>query len=550
MNLLSRLLPEPLAIRLETWNLESAPPTIILTLASRSRSTPCPLCGRQARRTHSRYERRLADLPWGEHRVAIRLKVRRLFCDNVRCERRIFAERLPGIAAPWARRTARLADRLTAVGFALGGAAGARLVRRLGLTASRNTLLHLVRQAPAPPIVTPSALGVDDWAMRRRFTYGTVLVDLERRRPVALLPDREADTLTAWLRAHPGVAVIARDRSGAYADGARRGAPEAVQIADRFHLLQNLAEALELAFTAQARELRDIEQARRRAAAIEGVPVRPDPPPPPKRPLALAVARREQRLATHRRVWELWREGWPGHDIARHLGIGRTTTYRYLNNEAFPERKGRSDARRSAVDPWGEWVIARWNAGQRNGRQMLRELRARGFIGNYATVLRYLNRLRAAQGSAVPHRSRARPGPPLVAAPKRVLTPRTAAWLVLRQPERRDTEDRALLARLREHSRVLDEAIGLAEEFAALVRGRKPECLDPWLRRAQDGTAPSLRRFAKRLSVDYDAVRAAAALDWSNGPVEGQINRLKTLKRQMYGRAGLDLLERRFLLAA
>jgi transposase len=140
------LLPEPLAIRLETWNLESAPPTIILTLASRSRSTPCPLCDRQARRTHSRYERKLADLPWGEHRVAIRLKVRRLFCDNVGCERRIFAERLPGIAAPWARRTARLADRLTAVGFALGGAAGARLVRRLGLTASRNTLLHLVRQ--------------------------------------------------------------------------------------------------------------------------------------------------------------------------------------------------------------------------------------------------------------------------------------------------------------------------------------------------------------------------------------------------------------------
>jgi hypothetical protein len=166
----------------------------------------------------------------------------------------------------------------------------------------------------------------------------------------------------------------AQFRSAAYADGASRGAPEAVQVADRFHLLQNLVEALELAFTAQARELRDIEQARRRAAAIEGVAVRPAPPPSPKRPLALAVARREQRLATHRRVWELWREGWPGHDIARHLGIGRTTTYRYLRSEAFPERKGRSDAGRSSVDPWGAWVIARWNAGQHNGRQMLREL--------------------------------------------------------------------------------------------------------------------------------------------------------------------------------
>jgi transposase len=418
------------------------------------------------------------------------------------------------------------------------------------MTMSRNTLLHLVRQAPALPIVTPSALGVDDWAMRRRFTYGTVLVDLERRRPVALLPDREADTLAAWLREHPGVVVIARDRSGAYAEGASRGAPGAVQVADRFHLLQNLAEALELAFTAHAHELRDLEQARRRAAVAEGVSVRPDPPPPPKHPLILAVARREQRLATHRRVWELWREGWPGHDIARHLGIGRTTTYRYLKSETFPERKGRSDAGRSAVDPSGAWVIARWNAGHHNGRQMLRELRKRGFIGNYATVLRYLNRLRAAQEGAVPHRSRTRPGPPLVAAPKRLLTPRTAAWVVLRRPERRSAEDRALLAGLREHSHVLNEAIGLAEEFAALVRGREPERLDPWLQRAQNGAVPSLQRFAKRLSTDYDAVRAAVTLDWSNGPVEGQINRLKTIKRQMYGRASLDLLERRFLQAA
>jgi transposase len=203
------------------------------------------------------------------------------------------------------------------------------------------------------------------------------------------------------------------------------------------------------------------------------------------------------------------------------------------------------------VDPWGEWAIARWNAGQRNGKRMLRELRERGFAGNYATVLRYLNRLRAAQdGAAPPRRTRAGPGPPLVAAPKRVLTPRTAAWAVLRRPERRGEEDRALLAGLRRHSPDLDRAIGLAEEFAALVRGRKPEHLDPWLQAAQDGPGAALRRFAKRLQDDDGAVRAAVTLGWSNGQTEGQINRLKTLKRRMYGRAGLDLLEPRFLLAA
>ncbi len=236
--------------------------------------------------------------------------------------------------------------------------------------------------------------------------------------------------------------------------------------------------------------------------------------------------------------------------VPRHLGIGRTTTYRHLKSAAFPERKGRSDAGRSSMDPWADWIIERWNRGQRNGRQTLRDLRAKGFTGNYATVLCYLNRLRDAQQGAVPHRSRARPGPPLVAAPKQVLTPRTAAWTVLRPPSRRGDEEGALLAKLREAAPALAAAVELAEEFAALVRGREPGRLDPWLQRAQDSAVPALQRFAKRLSSDYDAVRAAVTLAWSNGQVEGQINRLKTLKRQMYGRANLDLLERRFLLAA
>ena len=550
VNLISCLLPDPAVVRLETWGIEPAPPTITLTLTSRSRPAPCPLCSRRARRTHSWYERALADLPWGEHAVAVQLRVRKLFCDNAKCKRRIFTERLPGVAAPWARKTARLSERLTAVGLALGGAAGARLGHGIGLAISRNTLLRLVRRAPLPPNVTPAALGVDDWALRKRHTYGTVLVDLDRHRPVALLPDREAETLATWLRDHPGVEVISRDRASAYAAGGRSGAPDAVQVADRFHLLQNLAEALELAFTGHARELRDAEQARRQDRVAEGGPVRPDPPPPPKRPLAMAAARREQRMATHRKVWDLYRQGWPGQEIARHLGIGRTTTFRHLKSEAFPERKGRSDAGRSSMDPWRDWIIERWNRGQRNGRQTLRDLRAKGFTGNYATVLRYLNRLRDAQQGAVSHRSRARPATPLVAAPKQVMTPRTAAWTVLRPPDRRDDDEAGLLARLRAAAPILAEAVKLAEEFAALVRGRKPKLLDPWLQRAQDSAVPALQRFAKRLSSDYDAVRAAVTLAWSNGQVEGQINRLKTIKRQMYGRASLNLLERRFLLAA
>ena len=489
-------------------------------------------------------------LPWGEYAVTIRLNIRRLFCDNARCERRLFAERLPDLAAPWARKTTRLTERLTAVGLALGGAAGVRLGRELGLDASRNTLLRLIRRAPLPDAATPSVLGVDDWALRKRHSYGTVLVDLDQHRPGALLPGREADTLTTWLREHPGVTVISRDRAGAYAKGARTGAPEAVQVADRFHLLQNLAETLEVVFTVHAKDLRVAEQARRDAMAIERGTVSIPPAPLQTRARVLATARREPRRAAHEQVWELRGQGYSGQAIARHLGISRSTVFRYLRSEVFPERKGRRDAGHSVLDPWQHVVLEHWNTGRRHGRRLFRTLQKDGYRGSYPMLARYLQRLRAAQGTVLVCKPIKHPRPVLVAAARLVLTPRNAAWLVLRRTEKRSADDRALLADLRRHAPELDEAVALAEEFTGLIREHAPDRLDPWLKRARDSTIRQLQNFAKRLQDDYAAVQAAVALAWSNGQTEGQVNRLKTLKRQMYGRANLDLLERRFLLAA
>ena len=550
MNLLSRLLPDPASVRLETWSLEPAPLSITVTLRSRPCWTACPLCGERSERTHSRYERTLADLPWGEHAITIKLGVRRMFCDNASWGRRVFPERLPDVAAPWARRTTRLAGRLTAVGLALGGSAGVRLGRKLGLGACRNTLLNAVRQAPMPAVVTPSVLGVDDWALRKRDTYGTVLVDLERHRPVALLPGREADTLATWLRGHPGVEVISRDRSGAFSKGARHGAPGAVQVADRFHLLQNLAEALEVVFSSHATDLHAAGQARRDAVTAEQgtVPIAPSEPQAKAR--LLAAGRRTRRLARHGQVWALYRQGWSGEKIAPYLGISRSTVYRYLRSEVFPERKGRSDAGHSRLDAWRNAVLEHWNGDKRNSRKMFQDLQRRGYRGSYPTLARYLRRLRAAGTVVAAGGLPAAARPTLDAAPRQVLTPRTAAWMVLRRAEKRSVESQALLTGVRGRSPGLNEAVELAEAFTALVRGRKATQFDSWLQQAENSAVPPLQRFAKRLRADYDAVRAALSLDWSNGQTEGQINRLKTIKRQMYGRASLDLLERRFLLAA
>jgi transposase len=417
----------------------------------------------------------------------------------------------------------------------------------LGQVASRNTYLRLIRRAPPAPIATPSVLGVDDWALRKGCSYGTILVDLERRRPVALLPGREAETLARWLQDHPGVRVIARDRSGPYADGATRGAPDATQVADRFHILQNLGQALASVFNAKAKDLRVVAQAHDASHAGRTGTVQLPPAPPAADAVAKATKRREWRLAIYQEVWALHRQGWPGHEIAHHLGIGRGTAYRYLRHPEFPERHRPSDTGRSLLDRWQDMILDRWNSGHRNGRQLLAELRRDGYRGSYPTLLRYLRRLRTAAGTAVVHGPRAKRLPRLTIASRRLLTPRNAAALVLKPAHRRTQDDIELLSRLRQHGAELADVVGLAEDFAILLQRRRPRHFDAWLRRAQDCTTAALRRFAQRLASDYDAVRAALTAPWSSGQVEGQINRLKMLKRQMYGRAGLDLLAKRFV---
>ncbi len=545
------MLPDATRLRLEACEVDDTTTQITLRVRSTQATAPCPLCTTPAHHIHSHYERTLADLPWAQYRVHLQLRVRKWFCRNPRCGRRIFTERLPTVAAPWARCTLRLAQRLVALGIALGGTAGVHLGHQWDLEVSRNTLLRLLRRQPVPSLPPPTVLGVDDFALRKRQTYGTVLIDLEQRHPVALLPDRTAETLAQWLREHPGVKVIARDRSTTYAEGARQGAPAATQVADRFHLLQNLREALDQVFSTYSQALDAVNALvhQQPVPLSDGAMAMPVPPQDIRLPVQQrAVQRHARRQALHTQVWALHRQGWTAPAIAQHVGLSLRTVQRDLRTATFAGRKRRNDCGNSGLNPYKPYLLERWNAGCYNAMRLFRDLRQRGYAGGYGVVAAYARRLRQAQGLS-PGQRRPRQALPSVAEPLcQPLTPRRAAWLVLRRETKRTEAEAQQLVHLRAQEPEVAEAAALAAAFATLVRQRQPAQLDPWLHRAATSTLEALQRFATGLYEDYEAVKAGVTLPWSSGPVEGHINRLKMLKRQMFGRARLDLLSHRFLL--
>jgi transposase len=500
---------------------------------------------------HSGYRRTLADRPWNGLRVRLCLRTRRWFCDRPGCPRRIFTERLPGLTQPYARRTHDQADLLRLIAYALGGEAGARMAAEIGLAVSPDTLLRQLRGRGAFQGPAPRVLGVDDFAFLRGQRYGTLLVDLETHTPVDVLPDRSAETLAAWLRAHPGAEVISRDRGGSYAEGARQGAPDAVQVADRWHLLKNLAEALGEVLAREHAALREAAQPSVAATASTGDPapaVAPpsaaaDAPPAPhrraRREREQSARARERRLALYAEMLRLQQAGLTARPIARRLGISHTTVSKYLKSGAFPERKQRASPPGS-LEPYADYLRRRWDEGCHNMKQLWRELREQGFRGQPLSVWRFLQSWRSpetADGAGRLRRDRSVPAHP---------SPRAVIWWLL-CPKKRTEAQTAFVARLEERSPTIRLAHELVGEFFALVRKREAEGLAGWMRQAEACGAPELVSFCQGVRRDWEAVVAGLSREWSNGPVEGHINRLKGIKRQMYGRATFALLRARVL---
>ena len=523
---------------------------MVLRAESDAGSARCPLCGSSSKRVHSRYARTVSDLPWRGIAATLEIRVRRFFCDRRGCERRIFCERLPEVAAR-ARKTDRLEEALLAIALELGGEAGARLARELGLLVSPDVLLARARRLPQPPNERVRVLGVDDFAFRKGNAYGTILVDLERRRVVDLLPECSQESLVAWLRRHPGVEVATRDRSRVYREGIAKGAPSAAQVADRWHLLRGLALALEEFLLQKRPALRDAAPESETAEPGGDVGV-PDPTRP-ARPGSWRARKEEAARKRHERLVQQWedirRPHLAGADvrfIATKLGVGARTVYRYKDLEEPPPRQSYS-TRASVLDPYVPYLLKRWGEGCRDGKRLLREIRARGYSNSERTFIRFTGEPRRAEAAGKPPSSapRARKGSVAGLSP----TAKNVAALFMRREEKLSEEQKAYLGRLCEADGALAEARRLTQDFAGMVRGLEGERLDGWLAEAGASEASVMKRFAAGLKKDLPAVRAGLTEPWSNGRVEGFVNKLKLVKRQSYGRAGFDLLRARVLAA-
>ena len=493
----------------------------------------CPDCGKRSHSLHSHYQRHLQDLPWQGLAVRLRLKARRFRCRNPACSRKIFVERLPQVAAVYGRQTERLQEIVRCVGFVAGGLPGSRLLARLAIAISDDTVLRFVKLSP----VTASkedpvrCLGIDDWAWRKGQNYGTILVDLDRHCVVDLLPDRSADELADWLAQHPTVSVISRDRFGLYAEGAASGAPHAQQVADRFHLVLNLSGAIQRALEEHSRQL--LLPTPAATDEVQATLKQEQTPPPLTQMQIRSQQQRQRRLELYEKVMQLHGEGHSQRAIGTALQIQRKTVRRWVRAGEFPERK-RYKPRASKVHEFAHHLRQRWTEGCHNATKLFEEIKKQGYRGQRGMVAQFVAGWRSSKR------------PPPSPHPRRVSATQVAI-LATRGPDQLTAEQRSLLKQLGSTCPQLLWMRTLALDFREALFSKDGQHMRQWITAAKHCGIGSLVRFAFGLQKDLSAVLAAVETSYSNGQVEGQVNRLKMIKRQMYGRAGFRLLLARVL---
>lgn len=488
----------------------------------------CPDCHHFTNRVHSYYSRIPHDISYGFYRLRLDLTVRRMRCINEFCKRKTFAERMPDFLPFHAQRTLRQTCLLKKLVFEVNGQAGSRICKYINMLASSDTLTRIARLASVPPISEPKVIGIDDWALRKGIVYGTLIVDLERHRPIAVLPDRTVESIKNWLKEHPTIEIVCRDRYGDYIKGIHQGAPNAIQITDRWHLLHNLSDAVRGMFCGYGNELQEV--ANLLAQEDSGKIIKTENENSSQKTTQKSRNKSQEKLLEVKR---LAKEGYSNRQISKMLGIHRETVGIYKLVDRVPVR---GENKPYTAAPFESYILQKWNQGYHSTQQVFHEIKKLGYTGSIASVYRYLSHLGMQPGNKQqqqlqPHR----------------LSTHQAAWLLTMPEEKLNTYQKRYRCALYEKYPSIREASDLANGFIEILQDQKTDQLVEWIRKAQKCSISKIRYFAKGLENDLPAVQAAVSFDWSNGQLEGQVNRLKTIKRMMYGRAKFDLLRKRIL---
>ncbi len=532
---------------LRVHRVEDAGFAVMIAASCRADSACCPRCGLESARVHGGYARTVADGAAGGLPVLIVLRVRRFRCRNPQCPAVTFAEQAAGLSERYRRRSVPLLAMLAGFGLELAGRAATRLAGTLGIAVHPATVLRLVAAAPDPQVTAaPDVLGVDDFALAKGYVYGTVLVDMRTGDVVDLLPDREAATLEAWLKAHPGAGIICRDRAGNYAEGARAGAPAAIQVADRWHLWHNLAEYAEKTVAGHRGCLKD-QPGDADGRDVPGPAGTPEQEPPGQAEGGqvppdgfLDACGRERRLVTrtrqrHAEIHQRLDAGESLSAISRVTGLDRKTVQRFARAGSAGELLGKATSRESKLDEFKPYLHQRWNEGVTDAAALHAELQQRGWAGSEQTIRRYVRPFR---------QSLAAPGP----APAVPKTRQITRWLLTR-PDHLQPDEQAQIQAIRARCPHIDALAGHVTAFAEMMTARAgSRDLETWLAAVEADEQAGLRSFAAGIRNDQQAVINGLTLHWNSGKVEGTVNKIKMIKRQMYGRAGFDLLRKRVIL--
>jgi len=535
---MATILPYPETLELIKFVAEAQ--SITAHVRPKARASCCPCCGHRSTRIHSRYQRILLDLPWQGVPLRLHLQVRRFFCDVVACAQQIFAERLPDVVAPYAHRTQRVDVWFTVVGLALGGEAGARLLQTLGVSSSPDTLLRQISALPFPSSAPGTAVGIDEFSFRRGRRFGTIIVDLASHRVLDLLPDVTKERVVAWLQQHPQIHIVSRDRAYNFGEAIRQGAPQAQQIADRFHLLQNLGDRIEAVLRNHKAAL---TTPRGELLASQGIALGRTPDQEHR-----SIEWHQRRRDWYEQVHAAQAHGLNDTAIAKLVGISRPTVAKYLAMTTPPERVRLPSRALRPNAAYVPYLYQRWNEGCRNGSQIYRELVEQGISTTLRTVIRYMTILRrenSADSSFASVEPTARYS--AEAPPTPSLTVRQGSRLFAKAPERLTDQERDHLCRIFARDDELAPLYEVVQAFGTMVRTRGGKNLDTWLNQAEHSGCSQLVAFAAGLRKDLSAVRAGLTEPYSQGVVEGHVHRVKLIKRSGYGRMSFPLLRQRVL---